>query len=164
MAGVGICQGMQPIIGYNYGAGLFGRLRSTYLLATACASVITSLGCIVGMTFPEVIARIFTVDPELIRVTSDGLRRALPMFWIVGFQIISTSLFQSIGKVGKSIFLSLSRQVIFLIPLLLFMPGRYGLDGVWMSFPISDFLATIATAACIIWQFRQLEAMKVKSA
>ncbi len=164
MAGVGICQGMQPIIGYNYGAGLFGRLRSTYLLATACATIITSLGCIAGMTFPEAIARIFTVDVGLIRVTADGLRRALPMFWIVGFQIISTSLFQSIGKVGKSIFLSLSRQVIFLIPMLLLLPGKYGLDGVWLSFPVSDFLATIATAACIIWQFRQFEAMQKKQA
>ena len=153
---------MQPIIGYNYGAGLFGRLRSTYLLATACATIITSLGCIAGMTFPEAIARIFTVDVGLIRVTADGLRRALPMFWIVGFQIISTSLFQSIGKVGKSIFLSLSRQVIFLIPLLLLLPGKYGLDGVWLSFPVSDFLATIATAVCIVWQFHQFEAMKTK--
>ena len=160
MAAVGICQGMQPIIVYNYGAGLFGRLRSTYLLASGCATVITTIGCVIGLAWPEAIARAFTVDPELIKVTAEGLRRAMIMFWIVGFQIISTSLFQSIGKVGKSIFLSLSRQVIFLIPLLLFLPSEYGLKGVWLSFPISDLMATIATLICIIWQFRQLSAMQ----
>lgn len=164
MAAVGICQGMQPIVGYNYGAGLMGRLRNTYLLAAGCATAVTTIGCVVGMAWPGAIARVFTVDAGLIEVTAAGLRRALPMFWIVGFQIVSTTLFQSIGKVGKSIFLSLSRQVIFLIPLLLLLPPELGLPGVWMSFPISDVLATIATLACIIWQFRQLSAMQPRTA
>lgn len=151
---------MQPIIGYNYGAGLFGRLRSTYFLATACATAITTIGCVAGLAFPEAIARVFTVDSRLIEVTANGLRTAMPMFWIVGFQIISTTLFQSIGRVGQSIFLSLSRQVIFLIPLLLLLPSRLGLEGVWTSFPVSDCLSAIATLICIAWQFRKLAAMQ----
>lgn len=78
------------------------------------------------------------------------------VFPMVGFQVISTAFFQSIGKAGKSIFLSLSRQVIFLIPLLLWLPSQWGLKGVWASFPLSDTVATVATAALMLWQFKHL--------
>lgn len=99
----------------------------------------------------------FTTDTTLIDVTVHGLSLALLMFWVVGFQIISTTFFQSIGKAGKSIFLSLTRQVLFLIPLLLFLPGRLGLDGVWLSFPASDLFATVVTTAMIWWELRTLD-------
>lgn len=85
-------------------------------------------------------------------------------FTVVGFQVISTTLFQSLGKAGASIFLSLARQVIFLIPLLLLLPGRYGLDGVWMSFPISDSLATMVTAVMIFFQMRSINTMQANQA
>ena len=154
----GITQGMQPILGYNYGAGLHGRLRRCYWLATAVATAVVTTGCAFGLIWPDLIARAFTTDAELIAVTSRAMSLALLAFWMVGFQIVSTTFFQSIGKAGKSIFLSLTRQVIFLIPLLLTLPGMLGLDGIWLSFPTSDVLATVVTALLIAWQLRRLPA------
>lgn len=153
---VGLCQGMQPVIGYNYGAGLLDRMKRTYWLAVTVASGFTVIGCVFGLIFPRWIAMAFTVDAHLIDTTVKGLSLALLMFWVVGFQIISTTFFQSIGKAGKSIFLSLTRQVIFLIPLLLILPGSFGLDGVWLSFPTSDLFATIVTSGMIWWELRRL--------
>jgi len=154
----GITQGMQPILGYNYGAGLYGRLRRCYWLATGAATAVVTSGCAFGLIWPGLIARAFTTDPELIAVTSRALSLALLAFWMVGFQIVATNFFQSIGKAGKSIFLSLTRQVIFLIPLLLTLPGMLGLDGIWLSFPTSDVLATVVTALLIASQLRRLPA------
>ncbi|MCM1451211.1 MAG: MATE family efflux transporter [Clostridium sp.] len=153
---VGLGLGMQPIVGYNYGAGLLGRLKKVYVLATVVATGVCTLGCVVGITFPKYIAMVFTTDAHLIDVTANGLKIAMVAFWVVGFQIISTGFFQSIGKAGKSIFLSLVRQVIFLLPLLLILPGYYRLDGVWVAFPVSDAMATICTIILIIIQFRQI--------
>lgn len=153
---LGICQGMQPIIGYNYGAGLQHRLKRTYWLATGTSTLITLAGAVFGLFFPSAVARAFTTDADLIAASDQTLSLCLLCFPLVGFQIVSTAFFQSIGKAGKSIFLSLSRQVIFLIPLLLWLPGRYGLAGVWSSFPLSDLCATIATALLMLWQFRHL--------
>lgn len=163
MVVVGICQGMQPIIGYNYGANKLNRLHRAYFLAVMWGSAITTLGTIIGLTCPSVIARAFTVDETLIAVTDNALSISVVMFWMVGFQIVSTTFFQSIGKVWKSIFLSLIRQVLFLIPLLLFLPEKYALDGVWMAFPVSDTLATIVTLSMIIYQFKVI-AKSIKSA
>lgn len=157
---VGLCQGMQPVIGYNYGAGLLDRMRRTFWLAVAVASAFTVVGCAFGLLFPRWIAMAFTVDANLIDVTVRGLSLALLMFWVVGFQIISTTFFQSIGKAAKSIFLSLTRQVLFLIPLLLLLPGRLGLDGVWLSFPASDLLATLVTTVMIWWELRTLDRLR----
>ncbi len=154
---VGICQGLQPIIGYNYGAGRLDRLKRAYWLAVAWGTAVVSVGAIGGLTAAPWIARAFTIDQTLIDVTSRAFHLAFWAFWVVGFQIVSTTFFQSIGKAGKSIFLSLARQVIFLIPLLLILPSRMGLDGVWTSFPFSDLLATAATAIMIFWQFRQIK-------
>lgn len=150
---VGLCMGMQPIIGYNFGAGKIHRLRRTYLLACATGSGICTAGCIFGLLFPRLIASVFTTDSHLIEVTANGLQTALVMFWMVGFQVISTGFFQSIGRATESIVLSLSRQIIFLYPLLKILPEYFGLNGVWMSFPISDTLATMVTLALITWQF-----------
>ena len=106
--------------------------------------------------FPVYIARAFTIDPELIAATVNGLHIATVMFWPVGFQIVSTTLFQSIGMAGKSIFLSLIRQVIFLIPLLMTLPKYFGLNGVWASFPTSDIGATIVTVLMVYYQFKRI--------
>ena len=152
MVVVGICQGMQPIIGYNYGAGKIGRLRRTYWLAVAVSTVIVSTGQTIGLLFPDYIGRAFSGDAELIRETARCLHISLMAFTVVGFQVVSTTLFQSIGKAKASIFLSLTRQVLFLIPLLLVLPPRMGLDGVWTAFPLSDLVATLVTAVMVSWQ------------
>ncbi len=159
---VGLCQGMQPIIGYNYGAGLIGRLKATFKLSVLWSTAICTIGCVFGLIFPRLIARAFTTDQALIDATANALSLSLLAFWVVGFQIVSTTFFQSIGQAGKSIFLSLTRQVIFLIPLLLFLPRVFQLDGVWLSFPSSDVLATLVTGAMIWWQLRSID-QKLKS-
>lgn len=156
MVVVGICQGMQPIIGYNYGAGQLHRLKRAYWLAVAVATAIVSSGAAFGLSFPSVIARAFTVDAGLIAATDRALSLSLLAFFFVGFQIISTTFFQSIGQAGKSIFLSLTRQVLFLIPLLLLLPRYLHLDGVWLSFPSSDIIATVVTASMMWWQLRKM--------
>ncbi len=154
MVVVGICQGMQPIVGFNYGAGLYHRLKSTYWLAVLVSTVIVTTGQIVGLVFPGSIARAFTSDAGLIDATSTCLGNALMAFTVVGFQTISTTLFQSLGKAGASIFLSLTRQVLFLIPLLILLPPRFGLIGIWWSFPLSDLLATMVTVAMVAYELR----------
>ena len=156
MVVVGICQGIQPILGYNYGAGRYDRMKRAFWLSAAAGTLVTSIGACVSVFWPEVIARAFTVDPELINATCKGLRTATVSFWIVGFPIIATTLFQSIGMAGKSIFLSLIRQVIFLIPLLLILPEHFGLEGVWAAFPTSDAMCIITTVIMVIWQMRVL--------
>ena len=153
---IGICQGMQPIVGYNYGAGNTARLKRAYYMAVGASSLICILGASFALSFPAVIARIFTTDAGLIEVTRLALSTSMVAFWVVGFQIVSTNFFQSIGKAGKSIFLSLTRQVIFLIPLLIYFPPIFGLKGVWMAFPLSDILATVITAIMIVWQMKQI--------
>lgn len=157
MVVVGICQGMQPIIGYNYGARKYHRLKRTYWTAVGWATAIVTVGAAGGLAFPHMIARAFTVDADLIAVTAAGFRIAMLCFVVVGFQIVSTTFFQSIGKVGQSIFLSLTRQVLFLIPLLLILPRLYQLDGIWWSFPVSDFIATAVAATMIFFQFRIID-------
>lgn len=153
---LGICQGMQPIIGYNYGAGIYQRLRRTYWLAVIVASCITTVGTVSGLCFAREIGMAFTNDNILLDATERALHHCLWAFAFVGFQIISTCLFQSIGQATKSIIVGLLRQVVFLIPLLIILPHYMQVDGVWISFPISDMVATIITAILVAIQFRQL--------
>jgi len=153
---LGICMGMQPVVGYNFGAGKLHRLRKAYLLAVAAASAITVAGGLAATTCPSHIARVFTTDADLIAATDRALATAMLVFPVVGFQIISTSFFQSIGNATESIIVGLLRQVIFLIPLLIILPRTFGVDGVWMSFPASDTVATIVTIILILRQFRRL--------
>ena len=153
---VGICQGMQPIVGFNYGAGHYLRMRRAYTLAVAAGTVLCMVGCLGGWTVPHIIARAFTTDATLIAAIVNCLHLSMLAFVVVGFQTVSTVFFQSIGKAGQSILLSLTRQVIFLIPLILILPNMLQLDGVWLSFPISDVLATVVTAILIYRQFKLL--------
>ncbi len=152
---LGLCQGMQPIVGYNYGAGQHHRLRRTYTLAVIAATVVTAGGAAFGLAFPREVGMAFTTDNALLDATERSLRLCLLVFPVVGYQIISTSLFQSIGQATKSIIVGLLRPVVFLIPLLIFLPREIGIDGVWLSFPISDFIATIVTTVLVVAQFRQ---------
>lgn len=152
---LGICMGLQPIIGYNYGAGRPDRLRHAFRLAVTVATVICMAGSAFGLAFPGMIARAFTRNEFLTGITVNCLRLCLWAFAVVGFQVVSTCLFQSIGAAKSAIFLSLTRQVLFLVPLLLWLPGRLGVDGVWLSFPVSDIIATVVTGAMVWYWFRR---------
>lgn len=148
---IGVAQGMQPIVGFNYGAGLYKRVQETLRLVIITVTVIMGIGCVSSVAFPEIIARAFSNDPELIDVTANGLRISLLVFVVVGSQISISQFFQSIGLAWKAMFLSLSRQVIFLIPALLIFPRFWGLNGVWYAAPFSDFVAAV-TAWLFLWQ------------
>ena len=143
MVVIGICQGMQPILGYNYGSGRFDRLFKTLWLAAGSAVVVTTIGSLLGAFNPRVIASMFMQDETQIQCAVNCIRITTVTFWMVGFQIVGTNFFQSLGMAGKAVFLSLTRQIIFMIPLLLILPPHFGLDGVWCCYPISDLAATL---------------------
>ena len=153
---IGICQGMQPILGYNYGAGKYDRLFRTLKLAALSSVAFTTLGSIIGATNAEMIARLFMQDPDQITCAVNCLHITTIGFWMVGFQIVATNYFQSLGMATKSIFLSLTRQVIFMIPALLILPPMFGLNGVWSCFPIGDFLSTIVAGLMLTWQIKHI--------
>lgn len=160
MISIGLNQGMQPIAGYNFGARQFDRVTRVLKLTIYVATVITTIGFLVGELVPEVMVSIFTSDEEMIRLASEGLRVVVLFFPTVGFQMVASNFFQSIGMVKKAIFLSLTRQVLFLIPCLLILPHFYGALGVWMSMPVADLVATV-TAAIMLWvQFRSFKKMR----
>ena len=164
---MGLNQGTQPIIGYNYGAGNYKRVRATLLYAVKIATIITVAGALIGVIFPGVFAAAFTTDAELMSITERGIRIAVSAMPLVGFQIVSSSFFQSIGFAAKSLIQSLSRQLIFLVPGIILLPRLWGLDGLWIAMPISDFLAFILSIFLLTHQLRQLKIMesaKVESA
>ena len=146
---MGITQGMQPIVSYNYGARQFSRVTEALKKAIVLAVITLSIGCLIGETIPRFICRFFTSDKELLDYSVDGMRIVMATFPIIACPIVIGNFFQSIGKAKKSIVLSLSRQVLFLIPLLLILPNFLGIKGVWWSIPISDFIATILSLVMI---------------
>lgn len=154
---IGICQGMQPIIGYNYGAKKYPRLFRALKLAIISSVAITALGSLIGAINAEFIARLFMQDADQIKCAVNCLHITTFGFWIVGFQIVATNYFQSLGMAAKSIFLSLTRQLIFLIPALLVLPRFYGLDGVWSCFPIGDYLSSVVAWLMLAYQIRRLK-------
>lgn len=153
---IGICQGMQPIVGYNYGSGRINRLFRTFWTAALTATIVATIGSVIGMIFPRPIAAMFMQDPNQIESAVRCLKIALLAFSIVGFQIVSTNFFQSLGMAATAVFLSLTRQVIFMIPLLFILPPIFGLSGVWSAFPISDSVATIVAALLLFGQMRKI--------
>ena len=155
---MGLNQGMQPIASYNYGAGRGRRVKEVYWLCVKWATLVSVVAFIIFEFFPGPAAAMFTTDPELKGLAVHGMRRMNIMFPIIGFQIISTNLFQCLGMVKKSVFLSLSRQLIFLLPALYLLPLALGIEGVWFSYPASDVLAFTCTVILIIRLVRQLEA------
>lgn len=145
MVVMGFTQGMQPIAGYNYGAQLYDRVIKVLRLTIICATIVMTAGFLVAMIFPELMVKIFTSDPQLIDLSSKGARLVFLAFPIVGFQIVTSNFFQSLGMAKKAIFLSLSRQLLFLAPCLIILPRLIGVKGVWLSLPISDIISTIVT-------------------
>ena len=140
---LGLCHAMQPIVGYNFGAARMDRVRQTLFLSIRVATAITLFGFICMEGMPGVLASLFTQDKTLIDITKTGMRFVFALFPFVGFQIVTGNYFQSIGKISLSIFLSLTRQVLFLIPALYVCSGLWGLDGVWAATTTADTLSVI---------------------
>ena len=153
---LGICQGMQPVLGYNYGKGLLDRLFKTLRLAATVAVIITTIGSVIGATLPRAIASAFMQDETQIQCAVICLRITTLGFWMVGFQIVSTNFFQSLGMAGKAVFLSLTRQILFMIPLLFILPPHFGLNGVWSCFPICDVVSALIAGAMLWWQVHHI--------
>ena len=152
---MGLNQGMQPIAGYNFGAQLYDRVTQVLKKTIIYATVVTTIGFAVCMFFPHLVVSIFTTDAELVEISAYGLRIVVLFFPIIGFQMVTSNFFQSIGMAGKAIFLSLTRQLLILIPCLLILPRFFGADGVWYSMPLSDLLASVIAAFMLISQFRE---------
>ena len=153
---LGLTMGMQPIVGYNYGARQFDRVIRTLKLNIVCAVCVTTFGFILGHFFPHLVAGMFTDDPTLLSVAEMGLKISLLAFPIAGFQIVSSGFFQYIGKPQKAILLSLTRQLLFLVPLLAVLPDLYGTMGVWASMPIADCLAAFLAGVLLFFQIRKM--------
>jgi putative MATE family efflux protein len=156
----GLNQGTQPIIGYNYGAGNYKRVRETLYYSLKVATVFTTTGFLVGIFFPRFLASAFTTDTALLDITETGARIAVTALPLVGLQIVSSSFFQSIGFAAKSIIQSLSRQLIFLVPGILLLPRIWGLNGLWIAMPVSDMLAALLSIYLLVIQIRHLKKME----
>lgn len=143
MVTMGVNQGMQPIAGYNYGAQKFDRLLRVLKLAMISATCVTTSGFLVAEFCPRLCVSLFTDDAQLTSLSINGLRILMAAMPIVGYQMVITNFFQSIGMAKISIFLSLSRQLLLLLPLLILLPPYFGIDGVWMSMPVSDTLSAL---------------------
>ena len=155
----GINQGMQPIAGYNYGAQKIDRLMRVLNLSIIAATGIMVTGWLIAMFLPYYCARMFTTDKALIELGIKAIRIVMCCFPIIGFQMVITNFFQCIGKVKISIFLSLSRQLLILLPLLGLLPLFWDIEGVWYSMPISDFSAAVIAAIVISWYMKKLKRM-----
>lgn len=155
---MGMIQGMQPIVGYNYGAERFDRMFRCLWLTITAATTILLIGWTVSMLFPRQIARVFTTDATLIAMAARGIQLNMMVFFVVGSQAVITNFFQCIGKVKISIFLSLSRQLILLLPMAYIFPLFLGLDGVWYSMAASDFGSFSMTIPLLIWYIKKLKA------
>jgi putative MATE family efflux protein len=155
---MGFNQGMQPIAGYNYGAKRYDRVLKSFYLTCAYATGAMAVMFVLGECFPGFVTRIFTDDPLLIAPTIKPMRIICSTMLIIGFQMVTGNLFTSVGKAGKSIFLSLTRQVLYLIPLALWLPGLFAdpLDGVWWAIPISDTLSAVTAVIILLAARRSL--------
>ncbi|MDE6172916.1 MAG: MATE family efflux transporter, partial [Bacteroides sp.] len=159
---MGLNQGMQPIAGYNFGARQYDRVNKVLKLTIIYATAVTTFGFLVGMLVPDWVVGIFTSDTELIALSSKGLRITVMFFPIIGFQMVTSNFFQSIGMAGKAIFLSLTRQMLILLPCLLILPHFFGAAGVWYSMPVSDVLASLIALVMLVRQFRKFKVVADK--
>ena len=159
----GINQGCQPIIGFNYGAKKYKRAKETFKYATMAACVICIIGFTIIQCFPTQIISLFNNDPKLTNLAMRGIRIYLLMMPIVGINIVATSYYQSIGKAKVSMFVSLLRQVILLIPFTIILPKFIGLDGVWAAGACADSLSVIITLILLRKEFKQLDKMQLEA-
>ncbi len=154
---MGLVQGMQPIVGYNWGARQNDRVFRVLRYGITGATCITLAACLTGELMPAPVIHIFGAGPELTEKAVRAFHFVVAAFPLVGAQMVIGNFFQSIGHAGKSIFLSVTRQMLFLIPLLAVLPQWWGLDGVWLSMPISDSLSFIAAAGMLGYMVRKLK-------
>lgn len=161
MVVMGLNQGMQPIASYNFGAKLYGRLEKVVKHTAVCAIAVTTTGFIVAELFPEQLVRMFTSDVALIEEAVHGLRVSFMFYPIVGFQMVTSNFFRSIGYAGTAIFLSLTRQLIFLLPLLYILPEFFGLGGIWASMPLADLIACIVSASMMIYHLKKFRKQNI---
>lgn len=154
---MGLNQGMQPIAGYNYGALQFKRVEEVLKKTIIMATVVMCFGFIIGQFFPHAVASLFTSDDVLINKAVNGLQIVMMFFPVVGFQMVTSNFFQSIGMAKKSIFLSLTRQLIFLLPCLIVFPQIWGVNGVWYSLPTADLASSIVAGILLTQQFRRFK-------
>lgn len=155
----GLNQGMQPIVGYNFGAKKYDRVLKALRITITCAVCVTTTGFLVSRFLPREVAMLFVggdsaESKELIEAVTYGMKIVMVMFWAVGFQVVTGNFFQYIGKPKRAIVISLTRQLIFLIPLLITLPPQYGLFGVWISMPISDSMSVMLAATLLFFQVR----------
>jgi putative MATE family efflux protein len=156
---IGLNQGAQPIIGYNYGARQFARVKRTLEIAILAATCLTVVGFTVMMLFPAQVISLFNRDDKaLLALGTHAIRLSTLMLPLVGFQIVSASYFQAVGKPKTAMLLMLSRQLLVLIPAALVLPHFFGLDGVWAALPTSDFASSLLTGVCLLVELRRLKA------
>ncbi len=157
MPGRGIAQGLQPILGYSYGAGRYDRASEVIRRSITIATVLCFTIFLILFFFAEPIVRIFSTNAALISQGTHAIRIVFVMLFLVGFHMVSSVVFQAIGKVMPTIILSTSRQILFLIPLVLILPRYFGIDGVWLSFPIADTLSFLVALAMVIPLMREFK-------
>lgn len=152
---LGLNQGMQPIAGYNYGAQQYDRVDKVLKMTIFYATGVMLVGFLIGQFFPSAVASVFTTDEQLIEHAVRGLRIVMIFFPIIGFQMVTSNFFQSIGKAHKAIFLSLTRQMIFLLPCLIIFPQIWGVNGVWYSLPVADLASSVVAGIVLFNQLKQ---------
>ncbi|MCD8317431.1 MAG: MATE family efflux transporter [Paraprevotella sp.] len=157
MVVIGLNQGMQPIAGYNYGAQNYARVLKVLRYTLLWGTIATTIGFLIGELYPELCVRAFTTDSELINISVRGMRTVFIFYPLIGMYMVTTNFFQSIGKAYISIFLSLTRQLIFLIPLLIILPRFLGVKGVWISMPIADIIACTVSGLMLISKYRKIK-------
>ncbi len=160
MVTLGLNQGMQPIAGYNFGTRNYTRVKSVMWTTVKYATVVTCTGFLIAMLVPHQAASIFTSDKELIDLSAKGLRMLTLAYPLVGFQMVASNFFQCLGMVNKAILLSMSRQMLFLIPCIYVLPLFFGNIGVWVSFPIADFAAFVISAILLCGLLRKFARLK----
>ncbi len=156
---MGINQAMQPIAGYNFGARQYSRVTKVLKISVIFATLITTVGFLIGEFMPNLCIKIFTNDTALTEIAVNGMRKTFLVYPLIGFQMVTGNFFQSIGMPGKSILMSLSRQVLLLIPCLLILPNYLGIDGVWYSLPVSDAASVLLAAGLLLAQVSNLRKM-----
>lgn len=157
---MGFNQGMQPIASYNWGARLYSRVRKVFWLTTGCMTVVTVICFLVSHLFPHVAVRLFTEDPTLEEHAIYGLKIMNMAVGIISINLVASNLYQNLGMVSKSIFLSLSRQLLILVPLLYLLPLSMNEAGVWYAFPISDIASFIISLTLITSTLRKFRSLK----
>ncbi len=152
----GIVQGFQPIAGYNYGAKKFDRVQKSIKTSILATTVLSAFSFLVMMFIPDILIKMFTTDKDLITISVNAIRIVIIAIPLIGIQIVGATFFQSVGKAIPSLILGMSRQIIFLIPLVLIIPHFLGLKGIWIAFPVADIGSTIIT---LLWLLKELKTL-----